>query len=335
MFGGPPENARTSFAVRQLWLLPLLIACAPPAKPPPPVAEEPFVLDSREDPKHPLGSLSAGSGAHQSAAFSYLPGHTRAPGIHGTVHGKPTWMLLDTGASTHFIEDWMLHRIFADDVNETATDHIGRVVKTSRLDEPKIALDGWGKTPETTAMIMNDTSESSDLGVTLSPQKLASSGSAVVLDFPNKTITLARSRDAAERALPRGAALAPAQKCGGVYFVNAKVGDTEARLLVDTGAWASDLKPQSAAAHALVMHTVNGQAKGYGAGGVINSHRLPGITVTVGAVRQELELQLLEQAADRGACRSDGVVGMDLLQNCVLVIDEAAITGKCVVGNSF
>jgi hypothetical protein len=142
-------------------------------------------------------------------------------------------------------------------------------------------------------------------------------------------MTMMGSRDSAEHALPKGAALATAQKCGGVYFVAAKVGDANATMLVDTGAWASDLKPGSGPAHALTMQTKGGQDRGYGAGGVISSRRLPNVPVSVGAVHTSLDIQLLDDSTETGACRSDGVIGMDLLQACVLVVDSSGITGRC------
>ena len=313
------------------WIALLAAACAPAAKAPrKPVEEEAFVLDTREDPKAAKGALTSSSGSHKTAAITFLPNRVRAPALHGTVHKNPTWMLLDTGASTHFVADWMVHRIFADDVSENVSDHIGRSIRMSRLDQPQIALDGWGAAPDVTAMITSGGMEDSDLGVTLSPQKLvAGTGGAIVLDFPNKTMAFARSRDVAERSLERGNALAPASKCNGVYFLNAKVGDTDAKLLLDTGAWASDLKPLSAPAHALMMQTQDGIGRGYGAGGAITSRRLPKIPVTSGKAHFEVDIQLLDQSSETGACRSDGVLGMDFLQNCVLVIDDGAITGRC------
>lgn len=294
------------------------------------------MLDSKEDPNVLKGSMSGAGSKGKVAAITFLPNRVRAPAVHGSVHGKETWMLIDTGASRHFISDWMIRRIFADDISQSATDHIGRTIKASRLDEPQMKLDGWGSVPDTVAMITAaGGNESNDLGVVMSPQQLAGSG-AVVLDFPNKAMTLMSSRDAAERTLSKnGATLGRAEKCGGVYFVSAKIGDTNAKMMVDTGAWATDLRPQSAPARALTMHSSDGLDRGYGAGGAIDSHRLPKIAVTVGAVRTTIDIQLLDDATETGACRFDGVLGMDVFQSCVLVVDDAEITGKCAPSANF
>jgi hypothetical protein len=313
----------------------LVLSCAPAAKPPPPIAEEAFVLDSKEDPKLMNGSLTSAAGQGKVATITFLPNRVRAPAIHGSVHGKETYMLIDTGASHHFVSDWMVRRIFADDVSAKTTDHIGRTVKTSRLDEPQMKIDGWGPVPDTPALIApNGSSDASDLGVIMSPQQLANGG-AVVLDFPNKTMTLMSSRDSAERAIAKGVPLPHADKCGGVYFVAAKVGDTDAKMLVDTGAWATDLRPRSAPAQALTMHSSDGQDRGYGVGGAINSHRLPKIPITVGKYHTTLDVQLLDDATDTGSCRFDGVLGMDVFQGCVLVVDDSGITGNCSQTSAF
>jgi predicted aspartyl protease len=316
-----------------VWLA--MISCAPAAKPPPPVAEEAFVLDSQEDPKALKGPLSSGAGKGKVAAITYLPNRVRAPAVHGSVHGKDTWMLIDTGASRHFISDWMIRRIFADDISQNATDHTGHTFKASRLEEPQMKLDGWGSVPDTAAMVSaSGNSESSDLGVVMSPQMLAGNG-AVVLDFPNKTMTLMSSRDSAEHAIAKGAKLPRAEKCGGVYYIAAKVGDTNAKMLVDTGAWATDLRPTSAPARALTMHSSDGQERGYGAAGAINSHRLPKIPIAVGAVNATIDVQLLDDVTESGACRFDGVLGMDIFQSCVLIVDDSGITGNCSATSSF
>jgi hypothetical protein len=311
------------------------LSCTPAAKPPPPVAEEAFVLDSKEDPKLLSGSLTSSAGQNKVAPITFLPNRVRAPAVHGSVRGKDTMMLIDTGASRHFISDWMIRRIFADDISSKTTDHIGRTVNTSRLDDPKMKIDGWGAVPDTPAVVAPNGSDSnSDLGVIMSPQQLAH-GDAIVLDFPNKTMTLMKSRDAAERAIAKGPSLPRAEKCGGVYFVPAKIGDTDAKMLVDTGAWASDLRPQSAPAKALTMHSSDGQERGYGVGGAIDSHRLPKIPVTVGKVHATIDMQLLDNATDSGSCRFDGVLGMDIFQSCVLIVDEGGISGNCSPTSSF
>lgn len=313
----------------------LIFSCTPAAKQPPPVAEEPFVLDSKEDPKLLKGSLTSAAGQGKVATITFMPNRVRAPAVHGSVHGKETYMLIDTGASRHFVSDWMVRRIFDDDVSARTTDHVGRTVKTSRLDQPQMKIDGWGAVPDTLALIApSGSSEASELGVIMSPQQLANGG-AVVLDFPNKTMTLVSSRDSAERTLARGVALPRAEKCGGVYFVAARVGDTDAKMLVDTGAWATDLRPRSAPAQALTMHSSDGQDRGYGVGGAINSHRLPKIPITVGKYHTTLDVQLLDDATDTGSCRFDGVLGMDVFQSCVLVVDESGITGSCNQTSAF
>ncbi|MGH7327137.1 MAG: aspartyl protease family protein, partial [Polyangiaceae bacterium] len=216
---------------RAVWWFLALGACAPAAQSPKPVAEEAFVLESKDDPTS-AGKGGGGQSVHE-AAIQYLPGRTRFPAVHGRVRGKSTWMLLDTGASANFVSDWLASRIFEDDHGATASDHAGRNIRITSMDQPRLEIDGWGALRDASAHILHDESrsESDNVGVTMSPQTLSSSG-VVVIDFPHKRLAMMHARSDAESAMPpESGVLATAQYCRGVYILPAKLGDATARML--------------------------------------------------------------------------------------------------------
>ena len=305
-------------------------ACAPAAEAPKkPIAEEAFVLDSKDDPAA-AAQASAGAQSLREASIQYLPGRVRFPAVRGSVRGKSTWMLVDTGASRNFVSDWLVHRIFEDDVGASASDHAGRKITTTFMERPRMQIDGWGSMPDDSAMILHDASraESDDVGVTMSPQTLAKAG-VVVLDFLHKRLAMTHTRSDADAMLPHGGALATAQYCRGIYILPAKLGDATARLMVDTGAYATDLHPRSQAAKALAFHAQDGQGASMGAGGAIAYHRLPHVNVSSGTMTANVDVMLLDDVNEDDYCPFDGVLGMDVLEKCTLVIDDKTMTGRC------
>ena len=313
------------------WICLLVGACAPAAQAPrKPMAEEAFVLESKDDPTTAAKGSSRGQSLRE-ASIQYLPGRVRFPAVHGSVRGKSTWMLVDTGASRNFVSDWLVHRIFEDNMGATASDHAGRNIATTVMDRPRLQIDGWGSLPDDSAMILHDASrsESDDVGVTMSPQTLAKSG-VVVIDFPHKRMAMVHARSDAESVMPpNGGALAVAQYCRGIYILPAKMGDTTARLMVDTGAYATDLHPRSQAAKSLAFHTQDGQGASMGAGGAIGYHRLPHVAITSGTMSANVDVMLLDEVNDDAYCPFDGVLGMDVLEKCTLVIEDKTLTGRC------
>ncbi|HEX7666220.1 MAG TPA: retropepsin-like aspartic protease [Polyangiaceae bacterium] len=308
----------------------VLAACAsapPPAKKP--VAEEAFVLDSKDDAFDDSSAASDGKDG-KATTISYAPGRTRAPIVHGSVRGKATSMLVDTGASRNFVADWLAHKIFETENGSAASDHAGRRISITQMDQPRLKIDGLGSLPDDSAMLLHDasSSEQSGIGVTMSPQSLGKAG-LVLIDFPHKRLAIVRSHDEVERAMPKGPALAPATYCRGIYIMNAKIGDAPARLMLDTGAYATDLHPRSQPAKALTFHSSDGQGASMGAAGAISYHRLPGLAVTSGAVHVTIDVMLLDEVNEDPYCPFDGVLGMDVLQNCALVVDDKSITGHC------
>ncbi|MEO8800804.1 MAG: retropepsin-like aspartic protease [Polyangiaceae bacterium] len=309
----------------------VLAACAsatPPAKKP--IAEVPFVLDAKDDAFADVSASTSGDDDAKSATIAYAPGRVRAPIVHGSVRGKATSMLVDTGASRNFVADWLAHKIFETENGASASDHAGRTIAITKMDQARIKIDGIGALPDDTAMLLHDASgsEESGIGVTMSPQSLGKVG-LVLIDFPHRRLSVVRSHAEVDKAMPKGPALAPATYCRGIYIMNAKIGDAPARLMLDTGAYATDLHPRSQPAKALTFHSSDGQGASMGAAGAIAYHRLPALLVTSGAVKTTVDVMLLDEVNEDPYCPFDGVLGMDVLQNCALVVEDRTITGRC------
>ena len=160
-----------------------------------------------------------------------------------------------------------------------------------------------------------------------------------MLDFVGGEMRASRYDEALHKLGHHGSSLAPnggrvceddATAIKGLAFV--LPGNVEGRavdLLVDTGAERSDLLLASpVAAKALVAHSVASGEHLYAASGRMTARTVKGATVSVGdfAVRTDLDLIRGEIDPD---CPRDGVVSMDVLRACVLVLGKTGMTGRC------
>ncbi len=265
------------------------------------------------------------------------------PLVHGTVAGVATWMLVDTGANSHVIAGWLARKVGLpiQRLGDVGTDHVGHTIPTYRVDHPQVAIDGWGSLADG-PMLVTDVPEPIEhlgIGAFVSPQSLAN-GAAVVLDFPGKEMRLA-AYDVAESELAnlaQGDLLSPD---GGVacedtespikglaYVIPANIEGQHVTLLIDTGAQRTDLLGSSRAGRMLAPRSVPNREQMFAASGRVRTRTLKGAQVTVGGRSIRTDIDLMPGAPDP-FCPRDGVVSMDVLSSCVLVLGPGRMFGKC------
>ncbi len=311
-----------------------ILSCgkAPPARLP--VQEVPIGLTpGRELTDAELLAMAGATGGAslREAPIGYVPGLVRAPVVRGSVRGKATWMLVDTGATHQFLADWMIQRIMIDAEGGSVTDHAGRSLSTGRLDHPELTLDAWGPLPDEPAFVLSNAGlpPDADVGVTLSPQRLGLT-EAVVLDFPRGRMSLVPYGDLSSLAT-RGVPLAPSgmRPCGGVFLVASTIGGHAVNLLLDTGASSSDLRARSTAGRALASRSEDRMGHAFGAGGAIDSRVVHDVRIEAGEYQAKTDVYLVDAVTESTACGADGVLGMDVLEHCVLAVSRATATGWC------
>jgi predicted aspartyl protease len=273
-----------------------------------------------------------------------LRGHAfPLPLVHGTVAGVPTWMLVDTGANSHVIAGWLARKVGLplQRLGDVGTDHVGRTIPTFRVDHAGVVIDGWGPLADGPVLVTDvpEPIERLGIGAFVSPQSLAG-GAAVILDFPAKEMRLA-AYDETQAELVRlgqGDLLSPN---GGVacedtespikglaYVVPATIEGQSVTLLIDTGAQRTDLLGSSRAGRMLTPHSVPNKEQMFAASGRVRTRTLKGAQVTVGGRSIHTDIDLMPGAPDP-FCPRDGVVSMDVLSACVLVLGPGRMFGRC------
>jgi predicted aspartyl protease len=259
------------------------------------------------------------------------PGLAPVPMVHVTVAGQPTWMILDTGATTHAVSGDLARRgsLRQRDAGDGVEDHAGKVMSAGRADASSIVVDGWGKLASGGDLLVVEHAEgnlaaSAGIGGTIAPTLLADGRSAVVVDLDRAELRHANEEDATRTLATRRHDLAgvTAASCHGVVSVSGAVEGVAVRLLVNTGASSSDVFFGSAAATALGSRSKPSTRRHDSVAGSTPVRVVAGTKLAAGAWSTNADLNLVAYDPDP-ACPADGDLGLDALRACVLVYGPA------------
>jgi predicted aspartyl protease len=265
------------------------------------------------------------------------------PLVHGAVNGEPVWMLVDTGANSHVIASWVAHKVGMPmrALGDVGSDHTGRAVTAYTVEHPVVSIDEWGALPDG-PMLVTDVPEPIariGIGAFVSPQWLAARGDAVVLDLPSREMRSAPWDDAekAMDALP-GREIAPngARLCedtasaikGLAFVLPASIDGHGVDLLVDTGAHRTDLLTTSKAGKLLAGRARPSKEQMYAASGLVKTSLVRAAAVRIGEWSMTTDIDLVPGVADP-VCPRDGVVSMDALASCTLLLGRRQLRGRC------
>jgi predicted aspartyl protease len=264
------------------------------------------------------------------------------PLVEGTIGGERTWMLVDTGANSHVIARWLAKKakLSLKALGDIGTDHTGRAVTTYSVEHPNVAIDGWGQLDDG-PMLVTDVPEPIErlgIGAFVSPQWLGAEGEAVVMDLAAKTVSTAPYADAIAAIEGRGKELVPTggRICedtgsaikGLAFVIPATIDGNKVELLLDTGAHRTDVLTTAKVAQRLAPRSVPSQEQMYAASGLVRTRLVRGANVKVGEHAITADIDLIPGVADP-VCPRDGVVSMDVLKSCVLVLGRKQMMGRC------
>ena len=266
------------------------------------------------------------------------------PLVTGTIAGQPVLMLVDTGANSHVIAGWLARKLGLSmkKLGDVGTDHVGKSIATFRVEKPELAIDDWGTLDPAPVLATDvpDVIEKLGIGAFISPQRLVEEGDAVVLDLVKGELRPALWDEAHYELAASGASLVlpdQGRACeenegpikGLAYVVPATVNAQRVDLLVDTGAQHSDVFTTSTAGQRLTAQSSVNKEAMYTASGKISARVLKGARVTAGAFSVLTDVDLIGGAAD-SSCPRDGVLAMDVLRSCSLLLGRTKIFARCV-----
>ena len=266
------------------------------------------------------------------------------PIVRGSVAGFPTLFLVDTGANSHVIAGWLARKLGLPmkKLGDIGTDHVGKTIAAFRIDRPELALDEWGPLDRgpVLAAEVPEVIEKLGIGGFVSPQRLVEEGDSVILDLAGGEIRSAWWDEALYALSASGTTLVVADQSraceeaegpikGLAFVVPATIESNRVELLVDTGAQHSDLFAGSAAGQKLLPASVPNKEPMYTASGKISARKLRGARVGSGAYAITSDVDLITGAAD-ASCARDGVLAMDVLRSCALLLGRQRLYARCL-----
>lgn len=260
-----------------------------------------------------------------------------SPIVTLTIAGQRASFLVDTGAGVHTFARWFVEaaRLPTQPTSRTIVGSTGHENRVDVVADVSGTLSD-GHTLRLAQAIVADFPpifEQHRLGGLLSPQLLAASGEEAVLDLRAPRLTF---RPMSPRAGARAAAGSGASPLvctnrdspfrNRLYRSRVLVEGLPADLLIDTGATRTVLSTQSSAAKALADRSVPGpETQGVG-GPVVRFRRVPSVAMERGGSSTSVAVTL---GATSGSCGPDGLLGMDALKGCVLVLGESQFGITC------
>jgi hypothetical protein len=264
-----------------------------------------------------------------------------SPLVRGTIGGRATMMIVDTGAHVPVVASWL-----AEEAGLVTTGSIqgrasaGMAVQMRRTDHPAWFIDGWGDLVDRPTAIADlpDTFRRAGIGAIVSPQALATTSAVVVLDLTADRMRLvpragwpsAEFRSMDLFALP-GARL-------GTYDSNGlrarslvaaiTIEGTELAVDLDTGTNGITLGRATEVGRALAAKSKGDRTKGLGAAGEFDATRIDDVSVRFGELETKTSVNLVVGAAN-ASLRTAGLLGMDYLRTCVLVIGQDDLQVSC------
>ena len=326
--------------MRTLLLAVCIVACGPPAKPTTPR----LATATSQENTEVLDPYRARPTRKQSIQYQINGRKFPLPIVMGTIAGQPVPMLVDTGANAHVIAGWMARKLGLSmkKLGDMGTDHVGKTIAAYRIDKPDMVLDEWGplEAGPVLATEVPEFIEKLGIGAFISPQRLVEDGDAVVFDLKKKELRAVWWDEALYSLSAKGVPLVlgdggrACQELDGPikglsFVVPATVEGFRTSLLVDTGAQHSDVFVGSNAGQNLAERSVANKEPMYTAAGKISARRINGAIVTAGSFTMKSDVDLIAGAADE-SCPRDGVLAMDVLHNCTLLLGRTRFWATCI-----
>jgi len=264
------------------------------------------------------------------------------PAARLTFNGKTAWFLLDTGTGIHVLGDWFVKAAglpLDESTNKglRSVDDAGNPVALRAVRNPVAGLEGGGTVSLGLALVVDFPSEFErfQIGGVISPQLLAADGRAAAFDLRTPELRLEPFDDAVRRlgavALPRDRV----RFCGSVdgpvpglaFAIPVSAGGREGIVTVDSGAKLTRIAPASVLIRGLRLRP-GGETTG--ATGARQFYSIaPDVRLQFGGRATTLDARVSD--ADGQGCGRDGLLGLDALRECAVVLGQRDVAIACGV----
>jgi len=264
-----------------------------------------------------------------------------SPLVHLRIGDHDAAFIIDTGASVSTFATWFTQEAEVSVQDSTATAVGSTGVKSTVRTASDISGVLENRIPihiqQAIVVDFPPIFKTNRLGGLLSPQLFAANGRAAILDLRVPSLRFKPFNSAvAELGFKK---LNPSdqthvcvnhdsQFVNRLYQVAISVAGAAGTMLLDTGATRTLVTANSRIGQSLGQRSTEEQHS-QGVGGAIQKNRTVS-RVQLNFMGQEIPLRSITIGASSSDCGPDGLVGMDVLRSCVLVLDTTRATVKCI-----
>ena len=262
------------------------------------------------------------------------------PALRMRVGGRTAWFLVDTGAGVHLIASWFVKaaELTTDEGlgrEVTGVDATGRPMAFRGLRDVTGVLDDGSplRLPIAAVTDFAPEFEEADVAGALSPQLLAAAGEAAALDLRVPELRLESFAAAVSRLGARRVPRERAEICGSptgkipnlLFAIPITARGRKGSLLMDSGARVTKLVPGSSLVRGLRLE-VGGRTTGL-TGTAQTFSLIRGLRVEFAGYARELDARVAGRG--HGVCGRDGLLGLDALASCAVVLGEHDVAVAC------
>jgi hypothetical protein len=252
-----------------------------------------------------------------------------SPLLRGTIHGRAVWFIIDTGAGVHTLASWLVKAtgIVTHTTRATTRGSTGVESAVRAVYGESIQVNGCREDIPLREAIVVDLPpilEEQRIGGLLSPQLLAPANMAAILDLqlPRLSFGNAPVASAGTHVCRNG----DSQFANRLYAAPMSADNLTGVMLIDTGATGSVAVPSSRIATALANKaSETGHTRGVG-GTVTSARKVPNVALRFGGGEALVSLSI---GGAPPTCGADGLLGMDALRLCRLVLGESTFAWSC------
>jgi predicted aspartyl protease len=260
-----------------------------------------------------------------------------SPLLRATVNGQAVWFLIDTGATVPGLASWFATatHIGLHDTKTTVIGSTGATSKTRAAGPIQVEMRDGSTISVRDALVADFPQTFADQHIAglISPQLLAPAGQAAILNLTTPSLSFAPFDSALSTlGLAPSAATATTHVCasagpppGRTYGASVTIAGITADMTTDTGATATSVGSTRVVRALLERSQQNGRVEGIG-GGPQAAKTAAGVTIVRGGAAKKADVIL---GGVSGGCGADGLLGMDVLRGCTLVLGEKTMAWSC------
>lgn len=257
------------------------------------------------------------------------------PRVEVALNGNPTPVMVDTGASQHFVlaaAAWA-YDVPSEPFGSLATDAHGARFEVRLAARGSMVIPGERPfVPPFLFLLESDSLASTGVLGGLAPQLLAPVGHASLLDLVGGRLRVVeRASVPTTPSVGRVCRAGPDSRDGWRYVVDVRVAGQRGALLLDTGAETTTVYARSPLAPMLLEGRRTERIRIAGAASVVQMRAVDDVPIALGGASVDTRVTV---GPGHGQCGEDGLLGFDVLRRCRLAMHDDGVGVTCTSGDA-